>query len=729
MPIRPLRRSRASSRALFGIGFRPERRVLISELISQLEVYLDNDAVSEVYRAYVFAAEAHEGQTRISGEPYIYHPLAVAQLLAEKQLDSKSISAAILHDIIEDTPTAKEQIATEFGEDIALLVDGVSKITQIEFESKEHAEAENIRKMLLAMSQDIRVILIKLADRLHNMRTLESLPVEKQKRIARQTLEIFAAIANRLGVYSWSRELEEISFQTIYPKRYDALAKALRRRESHRRSGMKKLLAVMETHLKEGDVNAQVVSREKDIFSIYRKMQRKRMSFEEIQDIYGFRIIVNNSDDCYRVLGRIHGLYKPIPGRFKDYIAIPKANGYQSLHTTVFGAFGESLEVQIRTEEMNRIAEAGIAAHWVYKSDDITGKQSQAQARQWLLDLLDTQKQVANPSEFLEHLKVDLFPDKIYVFTPKGDIKKFPQGATALDFAYAIHSDVGNRCVGARFNQQLVPLHTRLRNGDHVEVTTSRSALPTPSWLSYATTSKARTAIRGNLKKQRRKDSVRLGRKLLDRAVKTLGTTSRRVSPTRRQQLLQTLHLEEWDELLMDIGLGKRLPLICARQLVYGPQGTSDGEEFELQSMAIEGVEGMMVSYAKCCRPIPGDAIAGFLTTGRGIVVHILDCTNIASFKNQPEKWLPLHWAEKVSGQYAVLLRVHVENRPGVFARLATVIAEQNSNILEVSVVEREGLDQTISFIIEVSDRKHLAQIMWELRQTKRVMRLFRAKG
>ncbi|HJP26834.1 MAG TPA: RelA/SpoT family protein, partial [Arenicellales bacterium] len=547
MPIRPLRRSRASSRALFGIGFRPERRVLISELISQLEVYLDNDAVSEVYRAYVFAAEAHEGQTRISGEPYIYHPLAVAQLLAEKQLDTKSISAAILHDIIEDTPTAKEQIATEFGEDIALLVDGVSKITQIEFDSKEHAEAENIRKMLLAMSQDIRVILIKLADRLHNMRTLESLPVEKQKRIARQTLEIFAAIANRLGVYSWSRELEEISFQTIYPKRYDALAKALRRRESHRRSGMKKLLAVMETHLKEGDVNAQVVSREKDIFSIYRKMQRKRMSFEEIQDIYGFRIIVNNSDDCYRVLGRIHGLYKPIPGRFKDYIAIPKANGYQSLHTTVFGAFGESLEVQIRTEEMNRIAEAGIAAHWVYKSDDITGKQSQAQARQWLLDLLDTQKQVANPSEFLEHLKVDLFPDKIYVFTPKGDIKKFPQGATALDFAYAIHSDVGNRCVGARFNQQLVPLHTRLRNGDHVEVTTSRSALPTPSWLSYATTSKARTAIRGNLKTQRRKDSVRLGRKLLDRAVKTLGTTSRRVSPTRRQQLLQTLHLEEWD--------------------------------------------------------------------------------------------------------------------------------------------------------------------------------------
>ncbi len=729
MPIRPLRRSRASSRALFGIGFRPERRVLISELISQLEVYLDNDAVSEVYRAYVFAAEAHEGQTRISGEPYIYHPLAVAQLLAEKQLDSKSISAAILHDIIEDTPTAKEQIATEFGEDIALLVDGVSKITQIEFESKEHAEAENIRKMLLAMSQDIRVILIKLADRLHNMRTLESLPVEKQKRIARQTLEIFAAIANRLGVYSWSRELEEISFQTIYPKRYDALAKALRRRESHRRSGMKKLLAVMETHLKEGDVNAQVVSREKDIFSIYRKMQRKRMSFEEIQDIYGFRIIVNNSDDCYRVLGRIHGLYKPIPGRVKDYIAIPKANGYQSLHTTVFGAFGESLEVQIRTEEMNRIAEAGIAAHWVYKSDDITGKQSQAQARQWLLDLLDTQKQVANPSEFLEHLKVDLFPDEVYVFTPKGDIKKFPRGATALDFAYAIHSDVGNRCVGARFNQQLVPLHTRLRNGDHVEVTTSRSALPTPSWLSYATTSKARTAIRGNLKTQRRKDSVRLGKKLLDRAVKSLGTTPRRVSPTRRQQLLQTLHLEEWDELLVDIGLGKRLPLICARQLVYGPQGTSEGEEFELQSMAIEGVEGMMVSYGKCCRPIPGDTIAGFLTTGRGIVVHILDCNNIASFKNQPEKWLPLHWAEKVSGQYAVSLKVHVENRPGVFARLATVVAEQNSNILGVSVVEREGLDQTISFIIEVSDRKHLAQIMRGLRPVKGVIRLFRAKG
>ncbi len=706
----------------------PSHRALIDEICEVLAQYLDATAVDDVRRAYGFAAEAHAGQHRRSGEAYIYHPLEVARILAELRLDDRSIVAAILHDVIEDTPTAKDQLASEFGQDVANLVDGVSKIGQIEFESKEEAEAENFRKMLLAMSRDIRVILIKLADRLHNMRTLRALSAPKRRQVAAQTLDIYAPIANRLGLYGWSRELEDLSFLHLYPKRYDAIGKALKRNRGNRRSAINKIGNALENQLGQSGVAAQVSGREKNLYSIYKKMQRKRASFKTIQDIHAFRVIVPSVEDCYRALGAIHGLFKPIPGRFKDYIAIPKANGYQSLHTTVFGAFGESIEVQIRTEHMHRIAEAGVASHWLYKSDDERIDRPHQLARQWLLDLLDTQRQSGNPAEFLEHLKIDLFPDEVYVFTPQGEIKKLPSGATALDFAYAVHTDVGNRSVGARVNGELVPLHTVLGNGDRVEALTSRTATPSPSWLNYVVTSKARATIRAYLKNQRHRDAVRLGRKLLDHALKSLEHRPRRISSDAKVTLLELLNLESWEELLADIGLGKRLPMIVARQLLPGEKHDPPDER-QLEPLAIEGAEGMSIAYAKCCRPIPGDAIVGLFTIGRGIVVHTADCPNIGSYRRQPEKWIHIKWADTIEGNYPVTLRLDTENRPGVLASLATIIAEQGSNINSVHVVERDGQSSTISFTIEVTDRTHLARILRQLRMEKSLIRLVRVKG
>ena len=705
------------------------RHASITELCEVLSGYLDQSAVDDIHRAYEFGADAHHGQHRRSGEPYIHHPLEVARILADMRLDSRSIMAAILHDVIEDTPTVKDQLASKFGQDVADLVDGVSKIGQIEFVSKEQAEAENFRKMLLAMSQDIRVILIKLADRLHNMRTLVALPSHKRHAIARQTLDIYAPIANRLGLYAWNRELEDLSFMHLYPKRYQAISKAMKRRQGNRKSVMKKLCAAIDNQLEQSGLEGTVSGREKNVFSIYKKMRRKRIGFSEIQDVYAIRITMGSVDDCYRALGAVHNLYKPIPGRFKDYIAIPKVNGYQSLHTTVFGAFGESLEIQIRTRDMHRIAQAGVASHWLYKSEDAKTNAPQQLARQWLVDLLETQQQSGDPGEFLEHLKIDLFPDEVYVFTPKGDIKKLPQGATALDFAYAVHSDVGNRCVGARVNYQFVPLHTVLKSGDHVEALTSRSARPTPSWLSYVVTGKARATIRAFLKNQRRKESVRLGKKLLDRALKSLGYGPRRVKSQAKVDLLESLKLDEWEDLLADIGLGKRLPLIVARQLIPVEHLKGDVGVSVQESLPIHGAEGMLITYAKCCRPIPGDPIIGCFTAGRGIVVHTTDCPNISESQKNLDNWVHIHWADRVKGNFSVNLRMDTANKRGVLARLATIIAEQGSNINNVQVVERDGRNSTIQFTLEVEDRKHLARTMRQLRGEKSLFRLARVKG
>jgi RelA/SpoT family (p)ppGpp synthetase len=542
--------------------------LLIGDLCDLLETYLPDTEVSDIYRAYLFGAEAHSGQTRKSGEPYIHHPMEVAHILAGLHLDSRSIVAAILHDTIEDTETAKAHIASEFGEDVAELVDGVSKISQIEFQSKEEEQAENFRKMMLAMTRDIRVIIIKLADRLHNMRTISALPLQKRRAIARETIDIYAPIAKRLGVRQWATELEDLSFSVLQPMRYRVLANAMRKRYGNRKAIVERINEAIVEQLKQEGVDGEVTGREKNVYSVYRKMREKALSFEKVHDLYGFRIIVDSVDTCYRVLGIIHNLYKPIPGRFKDYIAIPKTNGYQSLHTVVFGPDSVSIEVQIRTRDMHHVAEVGVAAHWLYKSGEEPSDRAHETALHWLKNLLEIQQKAGNPREFLEHLKVDLFPDEVYVFTPGGEIKKLPRGATAIDFAYDVHTDVGSHAVGARVNHRLVPLRSELRNGDHVEILTSEWSRPNPTWLEHVLTGKARANIRSFLKNQQHHESVAFGERLLERALQSFGANMESLLDEQKQALLDVLKLDSWDSLLSAIGLGNRQAPIVARQLL-----------------------------------------------------------------------------------------------------------------------------------------------------------------
>ncbi|MCR4302505.1 MAG: bifunctional (p)ppGpp synthetase/guanosine-3',5'-bis(diphosphate) 3'-pyrophosphohydrolase [Sulfuricaulis sp.] len=717
----------------------PGERFQISDLCTILESYLEPRDVADVYRAYLFGAEAHDGQRRISGEPYIYHPIEVARILAEMHLDAKSITAAILHDVIEDTPTVIEHIADDFGEDIAALVDGVSKITRIEFQSQEEAQAENFRKMLLAMASDIRVILIKLADRLHNMRTIEVLSPERRRAIARETLDIYAPIANRLGVRQWAAELGNLGFSALYPLRYRIINDAVRKRHGNRKAIVEKIRTAIVSQLELEGLSAEVTGREKSLYGVYRKMEQKHLSFDQVYDIYGIRVIVDRADTCYRMLGAIHNIYKPIPGRFKDYIAIPKANGYQSLHTVVFGPFGVSLEVQIRTHEMNRVAEAGVASHWLYKSGERGADPAQQRALQWLKDLLDTQQKAGNPREFLEHLKVDLFPDEVYVFTPNGEIKKLPRDATVIDFAYDVHTDIGNRCVSAKVNHQLVPLRTTLRNGDHVEIITAPTSRPNPAWLNYVVTSKARAHIRSFLKNQKVDESAKLGDRLLGTALEDLGADLEKVSEDSRKTLLKTLKLKTWYDLLGEIGLGNRLASVVARQLI--PQTEKDEASrfrrlFRRRSqrpkepvLAIHGTEGVVVNYARCCRPIPGDPILGFLTAGRGIVVHTEDCPNVVRYRKHPEQWIDVQWEKDIKGVYPVYFRVEAKNQRGVLASVAAVIADQEANIDAVSFDDRDGQYSAMNFTVEVRDRVHLAHIMRRIRSLESVVRIIRKKG
>jgi RelA/SpoT family (p)ppGpp synthetase len=706
----------------------PDARFHIGDLCTLLETYLGASEVADVYRAYLFSAEAHEGQHRRSGEPYIFHPIEVAHILATMHLDAKSISAAILHDVIEDTAHGKEQIADLFGRDVATLVDGVSKIDQIEFRTEEEEQAENFRKMLLAMSQDIRVILIKLADRLHNMRTLGSLKPARRHAIARETLDIYAPIANRLGMRQWAHELEDMAFRHLYPMRYRVLSESVRRRQGNRKAIVEKVLAAFQSQLAKEGLPAEVSGREKSLFGIYRKMREKHLPFEQVYDVYAFRIVTDKVDTCYRILGVVHNLYKPIPGRFKDYIAIPKANGYQSLHTVVFGPFGLSIEVQIRTRDMHRVSEAGVAAHWLYKSGDGGSADSGEQrALTWLHDLLAIQSESGNANEFLDHLKVDLFPDEVYVFTPKGDIRKLPRGATVVDFAYDVHTDIGMHCVGAKVDHVLVPLRTVLRNGNHVEVLTSSWGRPSPSWLDYVVTSKARAHIRQYLKNLQRGESVALGERLLDKALTDLGLDLADVDNTQRDELLRAFKLRGWDDLLADIGLGNRLASVVALQL--GPGGARAAARESAAELAIRGTEGVVVTYARCCRPIPGDAILGFLSAGRGITVHTTDCPNVAKFRKHPEQWIDVHWESHIERVFPVNIRAEVMNQRGVLAQVAAVIAELDANIDTVNIEERDGLNTAMDFTIEVRDRVHLASILRRLRALESVIRLSRMKG
>jgi guanosine-3',5'-bis(diphosphate) 3'-pyrophosphohydrolase len=694
------------------------------QLVDTLKTYLPHEQVAMIQRAYEFGARAHEGQTRKTGEPYITHPVAVALELAEMHLDAQAIAAALLHDVVEDTPATLDNIRDQFGEEIALLVDGVSKLDQIQFRSRAEAQAESFRKMMLAMIGDIRVILVKLSDRLHNMQTLGAMPAVKKKRIARETLDIYAPIANRLGINRFKVQLEDLGFKHLHPFRYRVLENALRKSKGTQKQIVKRISEQFERTLEEDGIEGEVIGREKHLYSIYRKMAEKKRLLSDVVDVYGFRIIVEDVTTCYQTLGLVHQLYKPMPGRFKDYVAIPRINGYQSLHTTLFGPKGLPLEVQIRTRQMDRVAESGVAAHWMYKADEKSDATPQRRAREWLSNLAELQ-QSGTSEEFLESVKVDLFPDKIYVFTPKGDIMPLPKGATTVDFAYAVHTDIGNRCVAAKIDRGLVPLRTPLQNGQTVEIITSRDAKPNPNWLTFVRSAKARTAIRNHMKNLRATESVDLGRRLLDKSLKDLGASLRKVGKVRLNAAVEELGLKKTDDLFEQIGLGQRIAPLTARFLL-GIDEADESEKKKRASLVIAGTEGMVVSYAKCCYPIPGDDVMGYLTAGRGVVIHRNNCGNLSNFRKQPEKWITVSWEEKIDREFHTQIQAETRNRTGVLAEVAATIADCGSNIEQVEVLSRHEDCSVLTFLLQVKDRNHLARIMRNVRKMKSVLRVSR---
>ena len=697
-------------------------------LLHDASSYLKPEDVRQLQSAYEFSEAAHEGQFRRSGEPYISHPVEVAKILTQWHLDSQALTAALLHDVMEDTAVTKIEISEKFGKMVAELVDGVSKLDKIEFESQEQAQAENFRKMFLAMARDVRVILIKLADRLHNMRTLDVMQPTKRARIARETLEIYAPIANRLGLNALYMELEELAFQNLYPNRYRVLKKALEVQRGNRREVVDKILDAIKQRLADNKIDALVTGREKNLYSIYKKMHEKNLSFSKVLDIYAFRVIVKDPAASYLALGALHGLYKPIPGKFKDYIAIPKANGYQSLHTTLFGPFGTPLELQIRTQEMHRIAEAGVASHWLYKTTDAQLSELQKKTHQWLQSLLEMQSESADSVEFLEHLKVDLFPDEVYVFTPKGKIMALPHGATCVDFAYAVHTDIGNRCVAAKINYELVPLRSELKNGDRVEIITAAHAKPNPSWLNYVVSAKARHHIRHFLKTMQYEESAQLGERLLGQALAALGYSVRALTEADWERLLKELSATTRQEVLAEIGLGKQLAIVIARKLL--PAGVESKHPGHAGPVIIRGSEGMALQFAKCCHPIPGDPIIGFIKTGRGMIIHTHDCPVIAKSRRDPDKWLDVEWAPDTRKLFSVNIKLVVSNQTGVLAKVAAEIAQNGSNIENVSLEPGDSSAYTdIHFTLQVSNRLHLAQIMRGLRRHPEVIRINRLKG
>ncbi|CDZ95034.1 MULTISPECIES: bifunctional GTP diphosphokinase/guanosine-3',5'-bis pyrophosphate 3'-pyrophosphohydrolase [Pseudomonadaceae] len=699
----------------------------IDTLADRLSTYLGPDQVNLVRRAYFYAEQAHDGQRRRSGEAYVTHPLAVANILADMHMDHQSLMAAMLHDVIEDTGIPKEALTAQFGETVAELVDGVSKLTQMDFQTKAEAQAENFQKMAMAMARDIRVILVKLADRLHNMRTLEVLAGEKRRRIAKETLEIYAPIANRLGMQAMRVEFEDLGFKAMHPMRSERIRAAVRRARGNRNEIVQKIEQSLIHCLEREGLEGEVMGREKHLFSIYKKMRGKRKAFNEIMDVYAFRIVVDKVDTCYRVLGAVHSLYKPLPGRFKDYIAIPKANGYQSLHTTLFGMHGVPIEIQIRTREMEEMANNGIAAHWLYKSsDDESPKGTHARARQWVKGVLEMQQRAGNSLEFIESVKIDLFPDEVYVFTPKGRIMELPKGSTAVDFAYAVHTDVGNTCIACRVNRRLAPLSQALESGSTVEIVTAPGARPNPAWLNFVVTGKARTHIRHALKLQRRSESISLGERLLNKALTGFETSLEAISQERIKAVLGEYQMDVIEDLLEDIGLGNRMAYVIARRLLASSneeQPNADGP------LAIRGTEGLVLNYAKCCTPIPGDPIVGHLSAGKGMVVHLETCRNISEVRHNPDKCIQLSWSKDVTGEFNVELRVELEHQRGLIALLAGSVNAADGNIEKISMDERDGRISVVQLVVSVQDRVHLANVIKKLRTIKGVIRITRVRA
>lgn len=677
--------------------------------------YLEQNQVADIERAYQLAERAHDGQMRSSGDPYITHPVAAAHILADLHLDHQTIMAALMHDVIEDCDVTKQDLTAEFGETVADLVEGVSKLTQIDFQSKEQAQAENFRKMMMAMTQDIRVILIKLADRLHNMQTLGALRPDKRRRIARETLEIYAPIANRLGIYRLKEQLELLGFANMYPLRYRILQHSVKKVRGHRKEIVERITEQLRTRLKDARISSKVIGREKSVYSIYKKMRDKVGTFNEVMDIYAFRVITDSEDSCYRILGQIHNLFKPIPGRFKDYIAIPKANGYQSLHTVLRNKTGMHIEVQIRTELMNQMAEHGVAAHWLYKTG--SAHPAETKAREWLQSLIELQQNAGDSIEFVENVKIDLYPDEVYVFTPKGKIIELPKGATPVDFAYAIHTDVGNSCIACKIDKQFSPLSTPLSNGKTVEIITAPGAKPNPAWLSYVVTGKARSNIRNFVKNIRQDEAVHLGRRLLEQVLKK---SLEEFPPTQLEAVAKITHHETVDDMLAGIGLGKIASVLVAHRLTRDDEESDDTvvemPQKDQAPLAIKGTEGLVVKYARCCRPIPGDPILAYVSAGKGFTIHRETCPNVQRAHKHNDRYVPVQWSDDVQGDYIAELRIEVFNQRGVLAQITNIISNQEANIVNVDINELDGSTNILTFQMGVRNRVHLANIIKKLR-------------
>lgn len=701
-------------------------------LKDEINQYMNHHEVDTIEKAYLFAKSAHGKQLRCTGEAYITHPVSVAEILAKMRMDPQTIMAALLHDVVEDTPVKQTEIVEKFGQEVADLVDGVTKLTQIHFENTAQAQAENFRKMIMAMAQDIRVILVKLSDRLHNMRTLYSLPLQKRRRISLETLEIFAPIANRMGMHAFRVELEDLGFSYLYPMRYKILKEAVSKAHGNREEIMMMIKEQIRLGLNQNYISsANLSGREKHLYSIYKKMSEKHLSFSEIMDMYGFRIIVDKVDTCYRVLGVLHNLYKPIAQRFKDYIAIPKANGYQSLHTTLFGPYGVPIEVQIRTEEMHKMAENGIAAHWIYKNEKKALQDTQSRAREWLKGVLEMDKSSRNSLEFIENVKIDLFPDEVYVFTPKGDIIELPAGATPIDFAYAIHSDIGNTCVAVRLDKHLMPLSTALISGQQVKVITAPGARPNAAWLNFVVTGKARSKIKHYLKKQQREESFGLGKRLVDKALHGYGLDLSQIEQTNLESIILSSQAESIHHLFEEVGIGNRPAILVAKQIATELGHLSkkeNGPSSLFAPLVIKGTEGLVLSYAKCCRPIPGDHIAGLIKANQGIEVHMIHCPQLEKFHNQNDQYVPLLWEENVQGHFSIDLKVDMVNRRGSLASLTLAISESLSNIENIYAEESDRHHFHVDATLSVLNRSHLARVLRKIRKNKNVIRVFRKK-
>ena len=706
-------------------GPTPALDAVLPDYVRALEAaasYLPENQRETLIRAWRVGAAAHAGQTRKSGEPYITHPVAAATVLAEQGVDIETLVAAILHDTIEDTPLTRDEIAGDFGQTVAELVEGVTKLDKLEFQDRQEAAAESFRKMMLAMARDLRVILIKLADRLHNMRTLGAQSPEARIRIARETLEIYAPIAQRLGMNLMKAELQDLGFRAMHPWRHAVLARRIRTQPVVRREALAKIEAQLAQRLSKEGFQFRLIGRIKSPWSIYTKLRAEGKSFAQVMDMFGFRLVVRSVPECYHALGVVHSVFKPVDGRFRDFVAIPKANGYQSLHTVLFGPYGSPIEVQIRTEEMDLIAERGIAAHWSYKhGGEASGAQNRAQS--WVANLIESQRATGSSLEFLENVKIDLFPDEVYLFTPKGDIMALPRNATTLDFAYGVHTDVGNHAVASRVDKKLVPLRTKLASGQSVEIITAKSAAPKPEWLEFVVTGKARTAIRHQLKHLEHEDAVQLGHRMIDRALEALDTSLDRLPPARLEAFLADHRYPRLEALLADIALGNRMPTQVAQVLAHRVPDKRDivdiaiGGAHQGEKILITGAERGVVTFANCCMPIPGDDVMGYHSAGRGIVVHRMDCANVAEYRKSPERWVAIGWDRQVSGDFNVSLRVEVENRPGVLAQVAAAIAQADSNIDSVEYLDRDNNVAVIRFGIEVSDRVHLAEVIRRVRR------------